>query len=216
MKSGPQIALAVGIGYALGRSRKMKLAITIGAMMAGRRLTLDPRDLLAQGGKLIGGSTELRKLTSEARERLMDAAKTAAMAAATNKIDAIGENLSKRAAGLRAPSVKGKGLGELSDGSPDEGERAEEEPEEERLEADSSRQDDHRRTADTSARRSREGASSQPSGRRRSPAAKDVPEPRSSREAGSREAGSRSKSVAASRDESRSRSRSSARSSRGD
>jgi hypothetical protein len=215
MKSGPQIALAVGIGYALGRSRKMKFAITVGAMMAGRRLTLDPKDLLAQGGKLLGGSTELRKLTGEARDRLMDAAKTAAMAAATNKIDSIGENLSKRAASVRAPRLKDQGLGELSDGLPGGASRADEEPDEERSGEDSSRSDDRdrERTAEPSASgRSGAGASSQPGGgRRRTPVAKDVPEPRSSGRTGSR-----SKSAATSRNESGTRSRSPAGSSRGD
>jgi hypothetical protein len=103
MKTGPQIALAVLVGYALGRSRKMKLAITIGGMLAGRRLTTDPKELLAKGTKLIGASPELSKLTGDVRERLTDAAKTAAVAAATSKIDSLGESLSKRAAGLRSP-----------------------------------------------------------------------------------------------------------------
>ncbi|MBB5158538.1 hypothetical protein [Saccharopolyspora phatthalungensis] len=132
MKSGPHIALAVGIGYVLGRSRKMKLAIMVGAMMAGRRLPLDPRDLLAQGSKLLGGSPELKKLTDDARDRLLDAAKTAAIAAATNKIDSIGDNLTKRAAGLRVPRSPEQNLGKPLDEEPDQGEAEEGEPEQER------------------------------------------------------------------------------------
>lgn len=210
MKSGPQIALAVGIGYALGRSRKMKLAIMVGTMMAGRRLPLDPRELLAQGGKLVGGSPELKKLTGEARDRLMDAAKTAAMAAATNKIDSIGDNLSKRAAGLRAPRVKDKVPAEIPGGAADE------ESEEEAVGTGSSRNDGRdRRSADDEPERSRSGD------RQRSPEAEDVPQPRAStsrradatsnRSAGRSggRTGNRTKSGATSRNESRSSARSS-------
>ena len=84
MGSGPHIALAVAIGYVLGRSRKMKLAIAAAGMMAGKRLTPNPRELLTKGGELLASSPEVKKLTGEARERLLDAAKSAAIAAATS------------------------------------------------------------------------------------------------------------------------------------
>ncbi|MGW3471104.1 hypothetical protein ACWDKQ_22190 [Saccharopolyspora sp. NPDC000995] len=108
MKSGPQIVLAVAVGYALGRSRKMKFAITAAGMLAGRRFA-DPKELLARGGKLLGASPEVQKLTGEARERLLDAAKSAVLAAATSKIESLGDNLTKRAAGLRTVNVEGAG-----------------------------------------------------------------------------------------------------------
>ncbi|MEV5541816.1 hypothetical protein AB0L13_33740 [Saccharopolyspora shandongensis] len=202
MKSGPQIALAIAIGYVLGRSRKMKLAIATAGVMAGRRLGVNPKDLLAQGGKAIVGSPELKKLTGEARERLMDAAKAAAIAAATNKIDSIGDNLTKRAAGLRASNVgaQASGLGEQAAGlgkrasglgkrtaeeTPeeyvDEGEAATEEQEEERAAVPSPRSTDHARgrpdersaSARASTRRS------EPSGRKGSSTGQEEPESRS-------------------------------------
>ncbi|MEV0700226.1 hypothetical protein AB0I53_20275 [Saccharopolyspora sp. NPDC050389] len=86
----------------------MKLAITAAGMLAGRRLA-DPKELLAKGGKLLGASPEVQKLTGEVRERLLDAAKSAAMAAATSKIESLGDNLTKRAAGLRAVNVEAAG-----------------------------------------------------------------------------------------------------------
>ncbi|MGH3746654.1 MAG: hypothetical protein ACRDT8_04560 [Micromonosporaceae bacterium] len=90
-------------GYVLGRSRKLKLAITVGGLIAGRKVKLNPQDLLAAGNKLADSSPELRKLTGEVRERLLDAARKAAVAAAASKIDSLGENLSKRAAQLQVP-----------------------------------------------------------------------------------------------------------------
>ncbi|MEU5846254.1 hypothetical protein [Saccharopolyspora shandongensis] len=199
MKSGPQIALAIAIGYVLGRSRKMKLAIATAGVMAGRRLGVNPKDLLAQGGKVIAGSPELKKLTGEARERLMDAAKAAAIAAATNKIDAIGDNLTKRAAGLRTPNIgeQASGLGEQAAGlgkrasglgrrttgetpeeDVDEGETATEEQEEERAAVPSPR---HARSrADERSASARAGTRrSEPSGRKGGSTAHEEPESRS-------------------------------------
>ncbi|WP_223838412.1 hypothetical protein [Saccharopolyspora pogona] len=86
----------------------MKLAITAAGMLAGRRFA-DPKELLAKGGKLLRASPDVQKLTGEARERLLDAAKSAVMAAATSKIESLGDNLTKRAAGLRAVNVEGAG-----------------------------------------------------------------------------------------------------------
>jgi hypothetical protein len=103
MAVGPRIAAAVAAGYVLGRSRKMKLAITLGALLAGRRLTTDPKALLDQANKLVGSSPELGRLTGELRGQLIAAGKTAVVAAASNRIDALGASLTQRAAGLRSP-----------------------------------------------------------------------------------------------------------------
>ncbi|WP_406690019.1 hypothetical protein REH65_29395 [Saccharopolyspora sp. ID03-671] len=95
MKQGPQIATAVAIGYALGRSRRMKLALMVGGVVLGRRMG-DPKELLAKAGDTLSPSGELR-------DRLVDAAKTAAVAAASSKLDSLGDNLSERAAKIRSP-----------------------------------------------------------------------------------------------------------------
>ncbi|MDI2030360.1 hypothetical protein QFW96_17145 [Saccharopolyspora sp. TS4A08] len=95
MKQGPQIATAVAIGYALGRSRRMKLALMVGGVVLGRRMG-DPKELLAKAGNTLSPSGELR-------DRLVDAAKTAAVAAASSKLDSLGDNLSERAAKIRSP-----------------------------------------------------------------------------------------------------------------
>lgn len=104
MKSGPRIATAVAIGYILGRTRRMKLAITVGSVLAGRKLGADPKELLQKAGKLASASPELSQLSDTVRGQLLEAARTAATAAASNKIDALGESLTERAAKVRAPA----------------------------------------------------------------------------------------------------------------
>lgn len=104
MKAGPRIATAVAIGYALGRTRKMKLAIAIGSMMAGRRLATHPGELLERGVHQLASSPQVGKLTGEVRTQLLEALKAAALAAASNKIDSLGDTLTQRADALRTPS----------------------------------------------------------------------------------------------------------------
>jgi len=106
MKAGPRIATAVAIGYFLGRTHKMKLAIALAGMMAGRQIATNPRQLLQQGARVIASSPEVSRLSGQVRDQLVDAIKAAAVAAASNKIDALGDNLSKRAASLRSPQSK--------------------------------------------------------------------------------------------------------------
>jgi hypothetical protein len=128
MKSGPRIATAVAIGYALGRSRRMKLAIMVGGMLAGQRVG-NPKELLAKASTAVSSSPELSELGNTLRSRLTDAARTAAVAAASNKIDDIGDSLSERAAKIRSPE---------SDSPPEDGaddeepERSQADPEDDR------------------------------------------------------------------------------------
>ncbi|GAB3695459.1 hypothetical protein [Saccharopolyspora tripterygii] len=91
-----QIATAVAVGYALGRTRRMKLALMAGGVLLGRRVK-SPTDLLSKAGSAV--PTEL---TGTLRDRLVDAARSAAVAAASDKIDSLGDDLSERAAKIRA------------------------------------------------------------------------------------------------------------------
>src|SRR3954447_15660248 len=77
VKCGARVALGVAGGYFLGRTKKMKLALALAGMAAGKRAG-GPGQLLAQGTKLLGQSPELSRLTDELRGRLLDAGKGAA------------------------------------------------------------------------------------------------------------------------------------------
>lgn len=99
MKQGPQMATAVALGYALGRSRRMKLALMVGGVVLGRRMG-DPKELLAKAGGAVDPSGEVG---GALRDRLVEAARTAAIAAASNEIESMSDNLSERAANLRSP-----------------------------------------------------------------------------------------------------------------
>jgi hypothetical protein len=106
MKAGPRIVTAVAIGYMLGRTHKMKLAIALAGIMAGRKIATNPLELLQQGVRMVASSPEMSRLSGEVRDQLIDAMKAAAVAAASNKIDSLGDNLSDRAQRLRSSQSK--------------------------------------------------------------------------------------------------------------
>ena len=99
MKPGARVALGVGIGYFLGRTKKMRLAMMLaGAGMTGK-LPSNPQELLQRSASMLGSSPEINKITESVRGELMHAARAAAVTAASNRIDALNERLQSRASG---------------------------------------------------------------------------------------------------------------------
>jgi hypothetical protein len=91
------MALGLAGGYLLGRSHKMKLAAALAiASAAGKH----PGELLRRV-PLVGEGGPLDELTGDLRERLVDAGKSAAMAAASNRIDSLSDKLQHRADAMR-------------------------------------------------------------------------------------------------------------------
>ena len=89
MSATTKIAVGVASGYLLGRRKKLRLALTVGSMLAGRKLATNPQALLAQGQKLADQSPELQKLQEQIRGRLIEAAKGAAIASATQRLELV-------------------------------------------------------------------------------------------------------------------------------
>lgn len=106
MKSGPRMAVAVGIGYILGRTRKMKLALMIAGASATGRLGEAPRRLLQQGYKKLAASPEFGKVRDSVRGELLTAAKTAAMTAATSRIESLSSRIQQ---GAGVPGTRRRG-----------------------------------------------------------------------------------------------------------
>ncbi|WAL68911.1 hypothetical protein ORV05_14455 [Amycolatopsis cynarae] len=109
------LALGVGAGYLLGRTRKMRLAL----MIATGTLGGSARHLVRRGLSELGATEELGKLTDLARDELVKAVKIAAVTAASGRIDALNDRLQQRTLG--DGHTKGKGPEEgASKGAPEE------------------------------------------------------------------------------------------------
>jgi hypothetical protein len=99
VKCGARVALGVAGGYFLGRTKKMKLALMLGGMAAGRRAG-GPGELLRTGTKLLNSSPELARLTDEVRGRLLEAGKGAALAVAARQVESLTDRVGKRVESL--------------------------------------------------------------------------------------------------------------------
>ena len=89
MSAATKIGLGIASGYLLGRTKKLKLAITIGSMLAGQRVASSPWGLLKQGTELVDKSPELSKLRDELTAKLLEAAKAAAVPEATSRLESV-------------------------------------------------------------------------------------------------------------------------------
>ncbi|MBP2066940.1 peptidoglycan hydrolase CwlO-like protein [Streptomyces iranensis] len=92
-----KITVAVVGGYLLGRTKKAKLAIGLGMLLAGKKISLDPQQLkksLAQAPLLSG-------LNSEVRKELADATRQAATKAVSDRVSGLADSLHERTALLR-------------------------------------------------------------------------------------------------------------------
>ena len=118
MKGGAQVALAVGVGYVLGRRRKMRMAtmIAIGAATGGIG-GLGPA-VLKRGAKMIGSTDiagalgpQVNEIVSTIRGDLLDAGKAAATTAVSSRMDSLSDSLHERAESFRNPEAAVAGAG---------------------------------------------------------------------------------------------------------
>ncbi|MFI6119334.1 hypothetical protein ACIBCU_05675 [Streptomyces sp. NPDC051064] len=105
MTGNAKIGAALVGGYLLGRTKKAKLAIGFGMFLAGKKLSLDPRQL----GRMLADSPLLGGVNDQVRKELVGATKTAATHALTQRATGLADSLHKRTLELEDPSgAKGR------------------------------------------------------------------------------------------------------------
>lgn len=110
MKIGARVALGVGVGYLLGRTRKMRLALTLAAAGASGTLGKSPGGLLRGGASALASSPEVAKMTERVREELVTAVKAAAVSAASGRIDSLSNRI--QTGGAKAEDKEGEDKGD--------------------------------------------------------------------------------------------------------
>jgi hypothetical protein len=115
MKCGTQMALGVGAGYLLGRTRKMRLAIGLGAAAATGGFGGVTSKLLKRGTDLAGANGMLGKVTPELTEvtdmvrgELVEVGKAAAVAALRGQLNRVSDRLHEQAESLRTGRENGE------------------------------------------------------------------------------------------------------------
>jgi hypothetical protein len=111
MRGGTQTALALGVGYVLGRRHKMRMTTILAVAAATGGLSGVGGAALRRGMKMLGPtealgkvSPQLGELVDTVRGDLLDAGKAAAVAVATNRIGSLTDTLHERAQSIREPA----------------------------------------------------------------------------------------------------------------
>src|SRR5690606_26847266 len=102
MSGTARTVAAVAGGYLLGRTKKVKLAIMMGGLMAGKKLPTSGKDLQEQLRSLVDSNPEIAGLVKQVQGNLNQAARAAAVTAATHQVNRLADTLHDRAESLRS------------------------------------------------------------------------------------------------------------------
>lgn len=132
MRPETRIVLAGAGGYLLGRTRKMRLALALGTMLAAKRSTSGATGQLQEALK---ASPEASKLAGDLRAFLGAAGKAAATKTLAGRIDDLSALLRERAEDLRGEAASPEGEAAQPERFEEEGEADQSEEAEEAAEA---------------------------------------------------------------------------------
>jgi hypothetical protein len=118
------LGLAIGAGYVLGRTKKAKMALAVGSLVAGKRLNLSPRMVADLVNQQLKNNPQFKELGDQLRGDLKGAGKAASGALVERQIGALADRLHSRTAEMR-----GEGTGGSKRGKADAGDEAETEDE---------------------------------------------------------------------------------------
>ncbi|TQC44784.1 hypothetical protein EEB14_35525 [Rhodococcus sp. WS4] len=93
-----QVAIAVIVGYRLGRTRHTKPGMMLAAASAGR-LAGSPQEMVDHATKLLQSAPEFAALDESVRSQLLESVRVAAMTAGTARIDADKDRLAAGGSG---------------------------------------------------------------------------------------------------------------------
>lgn len=95
------VSLAVAGGYVLGRTRKAKLALGIGTMVLGKRLKLDPKQIVSGLTEQVAANPQLAEAGRQLRGDLTGAGRAATGALVTRQLNSLADSLHQRTTGVR-------------------------------------------------------------------------------------------------------------------
>ncbi|MDQ0773375.1 FtsZ-interacting cell division protein YlmF [Streptomyces aurantiacus] len=95
------LGLAVGAGYVLGRTKKMKLAFAVGTMVAGKRMHLSPRALGELATQQLQNNPQFKEIGDQLRQDLRGVGKAASGALVERQITGLADRLHGRTAQVK-------------------------------------------------------------------------------------------------------------------
>ncbi|MFF8571482.1 DNA primase [Streptomyces sp. NPDC015408] len=158
------LGLAVGAGYLLGRTKKLKLAVAVGTMVAGKKMNLTPKGIAELVSTQLQNNPQFKEIGDQLRTDLRGVGKAASGAMVERQIDALANRLHGRTAEVRdqlsgvtsqVPGVgsRDSGVSEDSEEYAESDERADDEHDEPADEHEEQDERDDRREAEPAARK---------------------------------------------------------------
>ncbi|MEU9582069.1 DNA primase [Streptomyces werraensis] len=95
------LGLAVGAGYLLGRTKKLKMALAVGGLVAGKKLNLSPRAVADLVSQQLRDNPQFKELGDQLRGELRGAGKAASGALVERQISSLADRLHGRTAEVR-------------------------------------------------------------------------------------------------------------------
>ncbi|MFI9377823.1 DNA primase [Streptomyces parvulus] len=148
------LGLAVGAGYLLGRTKKLKLAVAVGTMVAGKKMNLTPKGIAELVSTQLQNNPQFKEIGDQLRTDLRGVGKAASGAMVERQIDALANRLHGRTAEVRdqlsGVTSQVPGVGSDDSEVSEDSEEYDERDDDERAERDDDRdeRDDDRREAE--------------------------------------------------------------------
>ncbi|MEU2895975.1 DNA primase [Streptomyces sp. NPDC001273] len=124
------MGLAIGAGYLLGRTKKLKMAVAVGGLVAGKKLNLSPRMVADLVSQQLRDNPQFKELGDQVRGDLRGVGKAASGALVERQLGSLADRLHGRTAEMRE-ELAGGGRDRTEDGEDADDEPEDREPSEE-------------------------------------------------------------------------------------
>ncbi|MEU2927034.1 DNA primase [Streptomyces sp. NPDC007251] len=95
------LGLALGAGYLLGRTRKLKMAMAVGSVVAGKKLNLTPRGVAQLVNQQLRDNPQFKEIGDQLRQDLQGVGKAASGALVERQMTALADRLHSRTEQVR-------------------------------------------------------------------------------------------------------------------
>ncbi|MEV4336489.1 DNA primase [Streptomyces sp. NPDC049590] len=118
------LGLAVGAGYLLGRTKKLKMALAVGSLVAGKKLNLSPKMLADVVNQQLKNNPQFQEIGDQLRQDLRGVGKAATGAMVERQMSSLADRLHSRTGQVRdqlsgaVPAGSGEEPGEDEDEAP--------------------------------------------------------------------------------------------------
>jgi hypothetical protein len=106
MEDKTRLGAAVVGGYILGRTKKGGMALRLATFLSGNQMGPQVMATARKGVTSVAQSEEAKQLVEQVRGPLMEAVRTAALTAATNRVTKMSNGLANRTAALTGDTIE--------------------------------------------------------------------------------------------------------------